>query len=77
MKIPNERKGAFKKMENTIPVFLSIRETAKAGILTEYRLRCMEKAGELPCIYAGNKCLINIELLIAQLNDLQKGGAQK
>lgn len=77
MKIPNERKGAFKKMENTIPVFLSIRETAKAGILTEYRLRCMEKSGELPCIYAGNKCLINVDLLIAQLNDLQRGGTQK
>ena len=64
-------------MENTIPVFLSIRETAKSGILTEYRLRCMEKSGELPCIYAGKKCLINFDLLIAQLNDLQKGGTQK
>lgn len=64
-------------MSNTIPRFLTIRETAKAGILTEYRLRCMEKTGELPCIYAGNKCLINVDLLIAQLNDLRKGGAQK
>lgn len=64
-------------MEHTIPVFLSIRETAKSGILTEYRLRCMEKSGELPCIYAGKKCLINVDLLIAQLNDLQKGGTQK
>ncbi len=64
-------------MSDIIPRFLTIREAAKTGILSEYRLRCMEKAGELPCIYAGNKCLINIDLLIAQLNDLQKCGVQK
>ena len=76
MKIPNERKGAFKKMENTIPVFLSIRETAKAGILTEYRLRCMEKAGELPCIYAGRKCLVNYPQFIAMLDEESREAVQ-
>lgn len=40
-------------MEQRKPRFLTIREAAAEGILSEYRLRCMEKAGELPCIYAG------------------------
>lgn len=49
------------------PRFLTIRQVAAEGILSEYRLRCMEKAGELPCIYAGSKCLINYGLLLDQL----------
>ncbi len=57
-------------MEQRKPRFLTIREAAAEGILSEYRLRCMEKAGELPCIYAGKKCLINFDLLIDRLNDL-------
>lgn len=52
------------------PRFLTIRQVAAEGILSEYRLRCMEKAGELPCIYAGVKCLINFDLLVEQLNHL-------
>lgn len=38
--------------------------------LTEYALRRMAKQGRLPCIYSGNRCLINVDQLIAQLNDL-------
>lgn len=66
--------------ENT-PMFLSIREVAKMGILPEYRLRCMEKEGNLPCIYAGKKCLINIDRLVEQLNSMScqrtNGGMKK
>lgn len=38
--------------------------------LTEYALRRMAKQGKLPCLYSGTRCLINIEQLIKQLNDL-------
>ena len=55
---------------NQIPQFKSIRQVAATGLLPEYRLRLMEKAGELPCIYAGKKCLINVDLLVSKLNDL-------
>lgn len=51
------------------PRFLTIRQVAAEGILSEYRLRCLEKAGELPCIYAGAKCLINYDLLLDQLRN--------
>ena len=38
--------------------------------LSEYALRRMAKQGKLPCIYSGNRCLVNVEQLINQLNDL-------
>ena len=56
-------------MEN-IPRFMTIREVARTGLLPEFRLRRMEKAGQLPCIHAGNKCLINFDLLVQQLNSI-------
>lgn len=53
-----------------VPHFCSIRETARMGILTEYALRIMERQGKLPCVYSGRKCLVNVDRLIEQLNDL-------
>lgn len=53
-----------------IPKFCSIRETARMGILTEYALRMMERQGKLPCVYSGNKCLVNVNKLIEQLNEV-------
>jgi hypothetical protein len=63
-------------MTENIPRFMTIRETARTGILSEYRLRCMDKAGQLPAIRAGNKTLINFDRLCEQLNQLgsQNGG---
>lgn len=55
-------------MNNTIQ-FLTIRETAKTGILSEHCLRLMQKQGKLPCIMVGNKCLINYPLLLEQLTE--------
>lgn len=52
----------------TEKIFMSIRETAATGILSEYALRLMEKQGRLPCIKVGVKCLINYPQLIEQLN---------
>ena len=63
------------KAENSLPRMLTIREVARTGLLPENCLRQMEKRGELPCIYAGNRCLINLDLLVDQLNHLGGGGA--
>ena len=57
-------------MADNIPRMKTIREIAALGILPEHALRVMAKRGELPCIYAGNKALINLDKLIEQLNNL-------
>lgn len=58
-------------MSNT-PIFLSIKETAKKGILSEHALRLMQKQGKLPHIMCGNKCMINYNLLLEQLTEESK-----
>lgn len=55
---------------NNVPRFLTIRQAAKEGPLTEHALRLLEKQGKLPCIYSGRKCLINYDVFLAQLNNL-------
>lgn len=60
-----------------IPRFMSIREVAKTGLLSEYTLRLMEKQNRLPCIYLRRKCLINFDRLVEQLNQAsQEGGSE-
>ena len=49
---------------------LTIRQAADRGPLTEYTLRLMAKQGKLPCIYAGNRCLINYDRLLTILDGL-------
>jgi hypothetical protein len=49
---------------------LTIRETAKTGILPEHALRLLLKAGKLPAIYVGRKAFINYEKLCEQLSEL-------
>ena len=43
--------------------FLRIREIAKMGILSEYRLRALQHEGRLPGIFAGGTYLVDVELL--------------
>lgn len=57
-------------MTMEIPRFMSIREVAKTGLLSEYTLRLMEKQKVLPCVYTGRKCLVNFDKLVEQLNEL-------
>lgn len=58
-----------------VPRFMSIREVAKTGLLSEYTLRLMEKQKQLPCVYTGKKCLVNFDKLVEQLNSPPlKGG---
>lgn len=47
--------------------FMTIREVAKTGILSEHTIRLMVKAGEVPHIMAGNRVLINYPKFIEQL----------
>ena len=49
-------------------IFLTIRETAKTGLLSEYTLRLMLKQGKIPCIMCGKKCMVNYPLLVEYLN---------
>ena len=52
--------------KTNLPRMRTIREVAKLGILSETCLGQMQKQGKLPCMYAGTKCLINLDLLIEQ-----------
>ena len=62
------------KGENNVkdkkPTMLTVRETAKTGILPEHALRLLLKAGKLPVIYVGKKAYINFEKLCEQLSQL-------
>lgn len=64
-------------MEMNVPRFMTIREVAKTGLLSEYTLRAMEKQKQLPCVYVGQrgkKCLVNFDRLVDQLNRLSPEG---
>lgn len=49
-------------------MFMTIRETAKTGIISEYHLRMMERQGKLPGVRVGNRFKVNVDLLVDQLN---------
>ena len=51
-------------------VFMTIREVAKTGILSEHTIRMMVKAGEVPHIKVGNRILINYPSLTVALVEL-------
>ena len=55
-------------MEKRIPTFLTIRQTAATGVLSEHHLRLMEKQGRLPGIRTGKTFRVNFEMLLAQLD---------
>lgn len=48
--------------------FLTIRQTAASGILSEHHLRLLEKQGRLPGVRSGNRFLVNLPLLLQQLD---------
>lgn len=47
--------------------FLTIRQTAARGVLTEHHLRLLHAQGRLPGIVTGNRFLVNLPLLNEQL----------
>ncbi len=52
---------------NQTPQWMTIREVAKAGILSEYNQRLRVKQGRLPGIYTGRVFRVNVPLLLEQL----------
>lgn len=47
--------------------YLTIRQTAAKGPISECLLRQMEKQGRLPGVRSGNRFLVNYNLLLEQL----------
>lgn len=52
------------------PQMLTVRETARTGILPEHAIRLMLKQGKIPAIFVGKKALINFDLLCERLRNL-------
>lgn len=48
--------------------FLTIRQTAKCGVLSEHHLRLRLAQGRLPGVYSGNRFMVNIPMLERQLD---------
>ncbi len=55
-------------MQNEKNRFLTIRQVAATGILSEHQLRLMAKRNELPGIYVGTWFKVNFPLLVEQLD---------
>lgn len=43
--------------------YLTIRQTAKTGLATEYQLRLMHAQGKLPGVFSGNRFKVNVDML--------------
>ena len=55
--------------------FKTIRQTAKLGILSEYNLRLRLAQGRLPGVYAGNRFMVNVPMLMQKLDaESEQGG---
>lgn len=48
--------------------YLTIKQTAERGIITEFQLRKMLRAGELPGFYSGRTYKVNVPMLIDKLD---------
>lgn len=70
------KKKPVPESRDNVPVFMTIRQAAKTGIITEYTLRLMEKQGRLPGIRSGNRFLVNVPMLEQQLDRESAANAQ-
>lgn len=57
--------------------FLTIRQAAKRGPISEHQLRVMAAKGTLPGIYAGNRFLINYPLMLEMLDKMSTENLKK
>lgn len=55
--------------------FVTIREAAKLGLLSEYRMRILRAQNKLPGVQSGQRFLVNIPLLREQLNEVSRANA--
>lgn len=51
-----------------MPKFLTIRQVAATGLITEHRLRVLVAQGNCPGIKTGNRFLVNIDALAERLD---------
>lgn len=51
-----------------MPKFLTIRQTAATGLITEHRLRILVAQGLCPGIKTGNRFMVNVTALAEQLD---------
>lgn len=51
--------------------FCSLHEAAQNPQIpfSEYALRRLAKAGKLPCVYSGTRCLVNLPRLLEQIEN--------
>lgn len=57
-------------MKTDKKTFVTIREFAAMGILSEHAIRILCKQGKLPVVYSGSRAYINADKAIEQLNSL-------
>lgn len=55
------------KVDTTVAVYHSIRETAKITGVSEYCIRQLKKAKAVPGIYSGKKFLVNLPSFLESL----------
>lgn len=53
------------------PKFCTLHQAAQNPQIpfSEYALRRLAKAGKLPCVYSGTRCLVNLPRLIEQVEN--------
>lgn len=56
----------------TEKMFMTIRQVAMTGVLSECHLRVMQKQGRLPGVRRGNRFLVNYPMLVEMLNEESK-----
>ncbi len=61
-------------MAQDIPRFMTIREVAKTGLISEHYLRLMTAQKRLPGIYSGNRFKVNYGALVEQLEHESREG---
>ena len=62
-------------MTHEIPQFMTIREVAKTGLISEHYLRLLAAQSRLPGVYSGNRFKVNYGALVEQLErESREGG---
>lgn len=59
------------------PRFMTIRQTASTGIVSEHLLRQWKKQNRLPGIQSGNRFLVNFDLLVEALQTASKNAIKE
>lgn len=57
---------------DSAPRFMTIRQTAATGIMSEHLLRQWQKQKRLPGIWAGNRFMVNYHMLLEDLQSASR-----